>query len=68
MPIDMPYCNMYPHTYVKNIQFVHKICCSTTKSSPTIVIAAIIPSIGCIWVMDKRVVAEVSTGMSSDGG
>ena len=25
MPIDMPYCNMYPHTDVKNIQFRHKI-------------------------------------------
>ena len=30
--------------------------------------AAIIPSMGCICVMDKRVVAEVSTGVSSDGG
>jgi len=68
MPLGMPYSNMYPRTDVTFIQFVYKNWRGTTKPSPTIVIVAIIPSMGCIWAMDKRVVASVFTGMSSDGG
>jgi len=66
MPIGVLYSNIYPHTDVKNIQFVYKNWCRTANPPPTVAIAAIIPSMGCICVMDKRVVADLFTRVSSD--
>ena len=68
MPIGVLYSNIYPHTDVKNIPFVCKNCRRTANPPPTIAIAAINPSIGCIDALNKRVLADLFTRVSSDGG
>ena len=66
----MPYgdilSKIYQHTDVTNMQIVDKNCGRTAKPPSATAIAAITASIGCIDARDKRVLAVLSTKMSSE--
>ena len=66
MPIGCGMVPNIPHTGVKIIRIFDKTWRRTAEPPPTIAMAANTPSIGCIDAWNKRVLAVLSTTMSSE--